>query len=641
MLLLTKSWLGLPFSPGWVRSGSNRGLFGNTVLREMVREGMANPPVAVEQETQVALDCAHGLEAFGRAVVGEFSAKEKDFLRLGALLAQFSDEAMAVSRQAAELTSLTSGETVQETTSLLSENLKRLRSGNAGQDNMDELVELEAIASVGGKLTEIIREFSRLVKHLSMLGIATRIESARLGSSGMGFATLSDDVEKLALKIVSASENILHRAHELTVQTKAAGESLRAIHAAQKGSSLATMEQLHLDLHALEQLSRKSRESAGEISGLAQIVGSSVSEAVHSMQFHDIIRQQLEHVDEATSEVRTQVLDLPDDERLDPDEVLDVVAWMHGVLSLQRSQLGNARARFAEAMQDLDESLRTVASQVEQMADMAGSLGAQGANGVLSQIENGVAGVAASLREQVSLGGKMATVMKDVADSIREMSTSVFEIEEVGSEIELIAINASIKAAHTGEEGKALGVLASAIQKLSVDARTHTEQVLELLKSVDQSSEALHSASVSHSSSEAAEPVIAELLGETEQLKDLDTLVAARAEALRRAAGTLNGEILNAVESLEFRHPLIDAMAMGEARLHELVDQVGPYVQQAKGGRHSAKLKEMLKRYTMEAERLVHENVLGGGVASLEAAHAGDTAVSDDPDGLGDNIELF
>jgi methyl-accepting chemotaxis protein len=35
-----------------------------------------------------------------------------------------------------------------------------------------------------------------------MLGISTRIESARLGDQGLGFSTLADDVEALAGKIV-------------------------------------------------------------------------------------------------------------------------------------------------------------------------------------------------------------------------------------------------------------------------------------------------------------------------------------------------------------------------------------------------------------------------------------------------------
>ncbi len=609
----------------------------------MVDKGMTFHPVPVEQEAQVALDCAHGLDGLGKTVVGEFSAKERDFLRLGNLLAQFSGEAADVYKKAGDLANLTSGDTVRETSELLAENLERLRGGYSGQEGVDELTQLEAIASVGGKLTEIMREFSRLVKHLSMLGIATRIESARLGSSGMGFATLSDDVEKLALKIVSASENIRHRSHELTTQTMAAGESLQAMHAVQKGASLAIMERLHQDLAALGQLSRDSQESANEISGLALTVSSSVSEAVHSIQFHDIIRQQLEHVDEAAQDVRAQVQGVSEEELSDLTEVHDLLSWMHGVLSLQRSQLGDARSRFAGAMEDLEGSLRVIASQVDHMAAKAGSLVAGGTSpdGVLTQIEHGVGAVVSSLREHAQLGAKMGTVMEGVAGSIREMSASVFEIEEVGSEIELIAINASIKAAHTGEEGKALGVLASAIQKLSVDARSHTEAVLSLLKSVDSSSEALQRSSLAHSSSESVEPVMAELSDEIDQLKQLDEMVSKRATDLRRAGGELSARILDAVASLEFHHPLLEAMAVGEARMQDLVELAAPHARPGMGGRHSDKLLEMLKRYTMEAERLVHENVLGGGVAAADPNGYDGVTSPADANELGDNIELF
>ncbi|TVM28184.1 methyl-accepting chemotaxis protein, partial [Oceanidesulfovibrio marinus] len=67
------------------------------------------------------------------------------------------------------------------------------------------------------------------------------------------------------------------------------------------------------------------------------------------------------------------------------------------------------------------------------------------------------------------------------------------DIEEVGSEIELISLNASVKAAHTGEKGKALGVLASSIQQLSQQAGGRTESVKDIRGSIGEASNHLKS----------------------------------------------------------------------------------------------------------------------------------------------------
>ena len=90
---------------------------------------------------------------------------------------------------------------------------------------------------------------------------------------------------------------------------------------------------------------------------------------------------------------------------------------------------------------------------------------------------------------------EVADLIGSVAGTVAEMTEFVSSIEEVGAEIELIALNASIKAAHTGEEGKALGVLAQAIQRLSVEARDRTSAVSEVLRSISDASAALEKAS--------------------------------------------------------------------------------------------------------------------------------------------------
>lgn len=72
--------------------------------------------------------------------------------------------------------------------------------------------------------------------------------------------------------------------------------------------------------------------------------------------------------------------------------------------------------------------------------------------------------------------------MNHVSATIAEMGNFVVDIEDVGAEIKLIALNASIKAARTGEQGRALGVLAMAIQRLSSEAREQTQAVSDALR---------------------------------------------------------------------------------------------------------------------------------------------------------------
>jgi methyl-accepting chemotaxis protein len=594
-------------------------------------------PDTTGQVQEAATLCARGLDGLGGEFLNPFHGREHEFLRLGHALDGFNSKAIEVSRMAEGLTDMTTGAAVLNATVKLSSHLSRLGAACSMAASGAELSGLDAVAEVGSALIEGLRDFTRLVKHLTMLGIATRIESARLGSQGLGFSTLADDVEKLAGKIAASSGKILSGAQGLIGQCQEAGVSLAQMSEARLSCSTAAMETLQADVGALERLVDSSRQAAVEISAEAARNVESVSEAVLSMQFHDIIRQQLEHVAEAADEARNMALEGPLTEGgLYAESWEELAGWMKSVLVLQHSQLGNARSRFAEAMQSLGESLSEIARRVESMSAKAGGLagGDSGHGGVLNQIEEEVGRMVRSLREFAVLERRMTGVMREVGASIEAMSSLVAEIEEVGSEIELIALNASVKAAHTGEEGKALGVLASAIQKLSVDARGQTDRIMELLATVDSSALAQAGEDRSFDKAQVFEEAVADLGSEVANLKSLDSRVSEAAGRLQMAAADLSRDILEAVQSLEFHHGLLDGMTSAEVRLWELVEQLQSALPTNLSNTHSPKLMEMLARYTMDAERLVHETVLGiPGVPS---------SVKRDADGdFDDNVELF
>jgi len=60
----------------------------------------------------------------------------------------------------------------------------------------------------------------------------------------------------------------------------------------------------------------------------------------------------------------------------------------------------------------------------------------------------------------------------------------VDEIEDIGLEIELIALNASVRAAHADKGGLSLGVLADAIKSLSENTHSNTTFISDSLKKI-------------------------------------------------------------------------------------------------------------------------------------------------------------
>ena len=130
---------------------------------------------------------------------------------------------------------------------------------------------------------------------------------------------------------------------------------------------------------------------------------------------------------------------------------------------------------------------------------------------------------------------ELSNAVEGLSGTVGEMSRFMDEIEEIGLDIELIAINARIKAAHTGAEGAPLGVISEAIQKLSIDARSCKTAVSDVLKQIVSTVESLSSQTSISSGDQASET--------NGLLRELD--------ALLRGLRAANGTALSLLASIE------------------------------------------------------------------------------------------
>ncbi|WP_298432480.1 methyl-accepting chemotaxis protein [Geobacter sp.] len=610
------------------------------------RKGEPELPVGSDAFEVLPEDSAAGrfggwsdrLGALGERLVALNSSTEDEFLAIGARLHDFYARAGAVERMSQDVAGRIMGEDISRDMTALREILDRIAGylAHAEQESEQSTATLTSILDLVSHVDEPLDGFKKIIKNLHMLSTAVKIESARLGEGAAGFNTLADDVERLSVSIREKSADILREKDSLAAMIEATLARVTALEAEQRSNARLILDRTRDSLATLTTIHDRCSGAAASVAACSAEIAASIATVVTSLQFHDITRQQIEHVKEALDDMRALLAA----SAVAPDRAAGEVA---DVCGLQEAQLDHAREELVAAVARVVENLRDIARKETRMSAetrvMAGSADQAGSS-LFADMESGMVQVAEVLAGSARANRELAGAMAAVVASVGDIATFVTDIEEIGSEIELIALNSQVKAANTGEGGAALGVLAEAIQHLSVEARFRTGAVSEMLRKVTAVTESLcrEGDRESHAIAEEIEGLVGELKGLLGSVRGMN-------ETLLELLGRMDGEVQGLSIDIEAAtggvsvHETTNRI-VGEVlgELRELVREIRRVAPASASPEREARLRELAERYTMHSERTVHASVFGGAAggpqAFVPATVAGD-------DGLGDNVELF
>lgn len=558
------------------------------------------------------------------------------FLTIGSRLQELYARSSELAAQAAGVPGLLGGSRMTSATEGLAAVLEKVQTALAASAETGDLA-LDALARVDGQLNEArapLEGFGRIVRMLRILGVSTKIENARLGAAESGFGTLAEDARRMADAIESQVEEILDRVgHLRQVVAGEAGRATRLL-AEHRAGVARVLEQAARSVADMREKAGQSGQVASQVADWTGQVNREVGEVVVAIQFHDITRQQIEHVAEAFRQAAAEWAGRRERRR----ELAGQAARLSGLVLLQRDHLHNARKEFVSAVDQIVLSLQETASTLRRMARGSQELvGSEGGNGehFLGRLKAQVGEVADSLAGSAEVQKDLAGVIGQVAGTVRDIDGYVQQIDRIGFDIKMVALNALVKAAHTGSEGAALGTLAESIQQLSVLALGDAGRVSSALRLVHQHSDALEECLREERArqSQVGEAVegLAGLVGSLEEMRaEADGLLT----ALVQDGENLAGDIDTLADGVGIHRTLsqkIDEVCEEMAELADAAKQV------AGGGAAGSAmgLDRLAERYTMERERQILQTHLAAG-GTLAAGVVATSAVSADA-----GVELF
>jgi len=207
------------------------------------------------------------------------------------------------------------------------------------------------------------------------------------------------------------------------------------------------------------------------------------------------------------------------------------------------------------------------------------------------------------------------TLMRSIADSVRESAKSVQElgsrsnqigkivgvIDDIADQTNLLALNAAIEAARAGEQGRGFAVVADEVRKLAERTTKATKEIAEMIQSVQAETRS----------------AVDKMQSGTQQVEKGVEVTAKAGESLKQIIGQAEhvGEMVTHIATAA------NQQSSTTEQVNSNMEQINRLVaESAEGAQQSAKACEQLSSLALELQNLVSRFKLGqqtpGGVMS-------------------------
>lgn len=549
---------------------------------------------------------------------------EPGFVQIGQELHTLYGDAKELTRQVLDSVDLIGGREKEGVLFQLREFAERALAEleHCRKDVTEKTVLINSVMEHLSALSEMCRTIERVGVLLKVVAMNIGIESARSSESAEIFSVVSHDTGKLSEKIRSISGmalGVLEAARN--TQRSLYGdisEGMKEINRLGENAHGIVKEAVG-EIENLVASALQFVEQAGEHSGR---ISRQVGDLVVAVQFHDSMSQRLEHITKALCDVDLLLAESASDKRgADHGQKF---SQAYSLLNLQSSQLKDVIAGIERVNEkgrgSFEEILKEIGELVDQLSDLSTSKSIeqcenrQGPAGdPFNRLKSSFSDLEAVLHQGKGLMAPIRDAAFRVSATVDRISECIKDIQSVGFETHLMALNAIVKAANLGREGSAIEVLAHEVKQSSDKSISVLAQTDELLRLLNGAAEKLRVHSEDSNGPGSLNNSIEEITLTYDQFTEGSFVAREKAEEIEEAVSISKA-------SLDFLPVLSKRLAKCLARLETTARDFASFSTE-ENKLSQEEVDKILGRYTMEKEREVHKVSFSG--FSCQAAQRG------------------
>lgn len=155
-------------------------------------------------------------------------------------------------------------------------------------------------------------------------------------------------------------------------------------------------------------------------------------------------------------------------------------------INLASTELAQGATSMAGSVQDLNENMIGIGSNIETIEDAVNTLNniSEEMSRISNEAKNDIASVYDSSESSVKAVEDISVHMNELTQAIKNVSEATDLIAGIANQTKLLSLNASIEAARAGEMGKGFAVVAESIGNLAMESNDGVTQITEICNKI-------------------------------------------------------------------------------------------------------------------------------------------------------------